>query len=83
VSGEKIESIGEFLTETQSDCEKWGLGKSPWFPWFRGEPSCDTPLLPKLYRKKYQMVTMKIDFSRYSERKLLECPLARHLNVTI
>jgi len=62
--GKKIESIGEFLTKIESDYGKWGLGKSPWLPWFRGEPSCDTPLQPKLFRKKYQ--------NSYHENRLLQ-----------
>lgn len=64
VEKEKIESIEEFINKTKEDCEKWGLGKSPWFPWFRGEPSCDTSLLPKLFRKKYQ--------NNYHENRLLQ-----------
>jgi len=48
-----IESVKEFTEKTKSDYENWGLGKSPRFAWFRGEPECDTPLVPKLYRGKY------------------------------
>jgi hypothetical protein len=60
----KIEDLAEFLAETQRDCETWGLGKPPWFPWFRGGPSGDTPLLPKLFRKEYQ--------DSYQENRLLQ-----------
>ncbi len=50
----KIDSVKIFIEKTTTDYKKWDLGESPWFPWFRGEPSSDTPLVPKLFRKKYQ-----------------------------
>lgn len=60
----KIDSVEAFIKKTKSDYTKWGLGEAPWFPWFRGEPDCDTPLVPKLYRKKYQ--------NDYFENRLLQ-----------
>jgi hypothetical protein len=60
----KIHSIEELIRETEKDYRSWGLGESPWFPWFRGEPNCDTPLVPKLYRKKYE--------GDYFENRLLQ-----------
>ena len=46
----KIDSIEAFIKKSKEDCKHWGLDESPWLPWFRGEPVCDTPLLPRLYR---------------------------------
>jgi hypothetical protein len=53
VNEKPIESIKEFIEKTKNDYENWGLGKSSRFAWFRGEPECDTSLVPKLYREKY------------------------------
>jgi len=50
----KIDSIEAFIKQTKNDYQKWELGESPWLPWFRGEPTCDKPLLPKLYRGEYE-----------------------------
>lgn len=47
---QSIVSVEEFIKETKNDYEKWGIE----FPWFRGEPSCETPLVPRLYRKKWK-----------------------------
>jgi len=46
----KIDTIESFIQETRNDYTKWGIE----FPWFRGEPDCKTPLVPRLYRKKYK-----------------------------
>jgi hypothetical protein len=59
-----IDSVKVFIEQTKEDYKKWGIGESPWFPWFRGEPECNTPLVPKLYRKKYQ--------DDYFENRLLQ-----------
>jgi len=47
-----ISSIESFVVETKQDYEKWGIE----FPWFRGEPTTDTPLVPMLYRGDYQNI---------------------------
>jgi len=60
----EIQSIGEFIKETKNDYESWGLGKLPFLPWFRGEPDCGTPLIPKLYRKQ--------DLGDYYENRLVQ-----------
>lgn len=60
----KIDSVDALIKETKKDYKEWGIGKSPWFPWFRGEPNCGTPLVPRLYRKKYQ--------DDYFENRLLQ-----------
>jgi hypothetical protein len=43
-----ITSIESFISEIRMDYEEWNTTT---FPWFRGEPTVNTPLLPKLYRK--------------------------------
>jgi len=50
----KIDSVEAFIKKTKNDYKRWDLGESPWLPWFRGEPTCDKPLLPKLYRGAYE-----------------------------
>lgn len=45
MSEEKISTIEKFISKVREDCKNW---KS--FPWFRGEPASETPLVPKLYR---------------------------------
>lgn len=47
MSDRVIDSIEMFISRTRVDSQRWNG-----FPWFRGEPSVDTPLLPRLYRKK-------------------------------
>jgi len=47
-----IDSIEAFVVETKKDYEKWDIE----FPWFRGEPTKDTPLVPRLYRGDYENV---------------------------
>jgi hypothetical protein len=59
---EKISTIEEFITKIKKDYSKW---ETKTFPWFRGEPSSETPLLPKLYR------TTKVKDSNY-ENQLLQ-----------
>ena len=56
----KIDSVESFIQATRDDYKKWDIE----FPWFRGEPTCDTPLLPKLFRKK--------DKGDYFENRLLQ-----------
>ncbi len=56
----QINSVESFIQATRDDYKKWGIE----FPWFRGEPTCDTPLTPKLYRKEYQ--------GDYYENRLLQ-----------
>jgi hypothetical protein len=46
----KISKVEEFIQIVKSDYEAWGTSS---FPWFRGEPESDTPLLPKLFRKEH------------------------------
>jgi hypothetical protein len=60
----EIDSIESLIKETKNDYQKWGLGESPCFPWFRGEPDCDTPLVPRLYRKIHK--------DDYFENRLLQ-----------
>ncbi|MBN2316319.1 MAG: FRG domain-containing protein [Sedimentisphaerales bacterium] len=60
-----ISSVDEFVQITKSDANSWDLLKSGYFPWFRGEPDCQTPLLPKLYRSKPQC-------GDYLENRLLQ-----------
>ncbi|MCJ7729005.1 MAG: hypothetical protein MUO27_03880, partial [Sedimentisphaerales bacterium] len=55
-----IDSVESFIQTTRNDYKKWDIE----FPWFRGEPTCDTPLLPKLFRKKYK--------DDYFENRLLQ-----------
>jgi hypothetical protein len=43
---DQIISIEDFIRRVKEICEKWKN-----FPWFRGEPDSNTPLLPKLYRQ--------------------------------
>ncbi|GAH33443.1 unnamed protein product [marine sediment metagenome] len=38
-----------FITRIRQVYQSWG---EPHYIWFRGEPSCDTPLLPSVYRPK-------------------------------
>lgn len=49
-SAEQVDSIERFIGRIKSDYESWGTAS---FPWFRGEPESDTPLLPKLYRTEH------------------------------
>lgn len=44
---ELISSVGGFIKKAKEDYKKWNTKT---FPWFRGEPASETPLLPKLYR---------------------------------
>ncbi len=58
--GEPIRSVEAFIEATARDYRKWGIA----CPWFRGEPTSDTPLLPRLYRRKYN--------GDYYENRLLQ-----------
>jgi hypothetical protein len=42
-----IGSVSRFVEAVQADYDAWGTRA---FPWFRGEPESDTPLLPSLFR---------------------------------
>lgn len=53
---ETINTVESFIKITRQDYEGWGLGGRPWFPWFRGEPEVDTPLLPQLFRSHYKQL---------------------------
>jgi len=55
-----IGSVEDFISRIKADYSKWGP-----YPWFRGEPNVDSPLLPKLYRKKK-------DGSSHDENTLLQ-----------
>jgi hypothetical protein len=57
---ERIDSIEAFMQETKKVYKEWGIE----FPWFRGEPASETPLVPRLYRKKYK--------NDYYENRLLQ-----------
>jgi hypothetical protein len=63
-NNEPIKTIEDFLAITRNDYEAWGLGNIPFLPWFRGEPKSDKPLLPKLFREKYE--------GTYHENRLLQ-----------
>lgn len=71
----KIDSVEAFIRETKDNCKEWGLGKRPWFPWFRGEPDGDTPLVPKLFRPCYK----NLFDGDYYENRLLQHFRARAL----
>jgi hypothetical protein len=60
----RVDYIEALIRETRNDYTAWGLGKRPWFPWFRGEPASDNPLLPRLFRKK--------SLGDYYENRLLQ-----------
>lgn len=48
-----IQSVQDYVQRTKEDYIKWKWPKDvPPCPWFRGEPACDTPLVPMLYRKE-------------------------------
>ena len=51
-----------FITRIRQVYQSWG---EPHYIWFRGEPSCDTPLLPSVYRPKP-------DGSLHNENALLQ-----------
>lgn len=48
-SCQQILSVDEFIRRICDDFQAWNTSTDPWF---RGEPDCDTPLLPKLYRPR-------------------------------
>lgn len=62
MNGKTIDSIESFITEVRKDYATWNTTT---FPWFRGEPNVDTPLLPKLYRMSKQNQS-------HSENQLLQ-----------
>lgn len=75
----KVDSIEGFIQETKKDYTKWGLGpgKSPFFPWFRGEPGKPLggqPLIPRLYRILSGDTKLREKLSRnnYYENRLLQ-----------
>lgn len=45
-----IRSIEDFVKSVKDNAHTWGTNNSPWF---RGEPCCETPLLPSLYRGEH------------------------------
>lgn len=55
-----INSIMAFIEATKADYTKWEIA----CPWFRGEPTSDRPLLPRLYRQKHE--------GDYYENRLLQ-----------
>jgi len=57
-----ISTVAGFITKVKHEYELWN---SPRYVWFRGEPDCDTPLLPSLFRAKQ-------DGSYHDENKLLQ-----------
>ena len=57
-----INSIEQFISQIKTDYLTWNTTS---YPWFRGEPESETPLLPKLYRRKK-------DGTHYDENQLLQ-----------
>lgn len=57
-----ISTVVGYLTRVFQEHKQMG---SPEYIWFRGEPDCNTPLLPSLYRPKH-------DGSSHDENKLLQ-----------
>lgn len=57
-----ISTVVGYITRVRQEYSAW---ESPEYVWFRGEPDCDTPLLPSLYRPKP-------DGSLHNENKLLQ-----------
>ena len=49
MSNSTIQSIEQFIKQIREDYIAWNTKT---YPWFRGEPNSESPLLPKLYRKK-------------------------------
>lgn len=49
MSNGTVRSIEQFIKQIREDYITWNTKT---YPWFRGEPNSETPLLPKLYRKK-------------------------------
>lgn len=47
--GQKIASLEEFTERVLKDYTMWNTKH---FPWFRGEPESEQPLLPRLYREE-------------------------------
>lgn len=63
ISEKQIGNLEELIGSVRRDYLAW---QTTTFPWFRGEPNnTDTPLLPKLYRKKP-------DGSTHNENRLLQ-----------
>jgi len=62
MSGNQIDSIEQFISQIRIDYLGWNTVNHPWF---RGEPESETPLLPKLYRKKK-------DGAGHNENQLLQ-----------
>jgi hypothetical protein len=57
-----IRSIDEFINCVRNEFQSWNTTTNPWF---RGEPLKETPLLPKLYRKR-------LDGTSHNENQLLQ-----------
>jgi len=58
----QINSIEQLISQIKIDYMNWNTSTHPWF---RGEPESETPLLPKLYRKKK-------DEPNHNENQLLQ-----------
>jgi hypothetical protein len=50
VLGVEITSLQNYISHIREHVSQWGRGA---IPWFRGEPSCATPLLPRVFRKTF------------------------------
>lgn len=48
VLGLEITSLQNYISHIREHVSQWGRGA---IPWFRGEPSCSTSLLPRVFRK--------------------------------
>lgn len=49
-SNDVVYSLQEYIERVKKQRESWGENSRAWF---RGEPNCDTPLLPKVYRRRH------------------------------
>src|SRR3989344_9062275 len=57
-----IATVQDFIQAVNADYQSWCTET---YPWFRGEPESNTPLLPKLYRPK-------ADKTKHDENQLLQ-----------
>jgi FRG domain len=48
VLGLEVTSLQNYIHHIREHVSQWGRSA---IPWFRGEPSCSTPLLPRVFRK--------------------------------
>jgi len=66
-----VSSVVTFVERVQGEYEKWNT-KS--YPWFRGEPESEEPLLPRLYREKNKDGSYKFNENQLVQMFRMKAP---------